>query len=537
MGNGDKIIAGLENASLPELIAPVLTGWRLPILTDEEYALLLGQHTYADNFFTGSWLQPGSVDDFPFDNSVAQSLRNKMMNADEVTMSDCCIPFPPGDPGGQNGQGAGIFDPPIENQPAPGDEPPGYPPDGGGGDDNPAKYKPPSGPFGGHRDMLCADNKVLSYHGTNHTGNFFDYGAPHNFANVGFGLLPVNDLLVDGQPFKDAIDDKIAMNAGLPTDAIVKAVYFEHNGNWLDSGHAGFFMDELNGASAGLFNFRATRPHLKPVSGSNSSEVVLNPTRLIKMADIIVGGSWSDNIKFGLETIAGIDENGKYTLVAYDKVDEIFFTCRMPPTTPNIFFSNSDSPVFELCIVGVDYELETTAWSGHFDIRHMSDNLGENPFVSGQTLYWSDDPDGHVGGQSTSDFTSHLWGGSEIAGQGDMILSGAGGLSSEVALLGIADGFTTHPDRDYTNLEIQLLGAIMGAQTLTVHIHLVAGGPGYTFDVAVPNIGHFSSTPYTTGSYTFSVDVTTLGLTESSTLQFVGLEGSYYLQEWACRFS
>jgi len=521
-------------------IAPEIYFLPFP-LTEDEYERLIYTFFLGDEVLTRGVAKEPEID--PQQDDVQISLRGKIMAYQEFRASmECCIEGPPGDPGGAPGQGPGIFDPPIETQPPDGSEPPGYPPGGGGGDDNPAKYHKPSGASGGHKDMLCADNKILNYHGTNHTGNFFDYGAPHNFANLGFGLLPVNDLLVDYVPIKDAIDAKIALNGDVPTNATVTAVYFEHSGNWCDSGHAGFFTSSVNGVESGLFNFRATRPHLKPVSGDNFSEIALKPTRLIQMADINVGGSWSDGIKFGLETVAALDEQEKYLLLDYDKIDEIFFFCRMPPTTPNIFFSNSDSPVFELCIIGIDYNFAVTKWTGHFNFENDGD-LVENPYVTGQMVWFSDDPDGFVTGM-VGDFVhdGDYSGGELDPGDGTCVLidppssNGNAGTPSGVGLLGIADGYDRGIDQAYTNVHLRMR-IIGGAQTVTLNIHRNAGGPGENFYASLPDTGHFSSTPYHPDWVELDFDISSMALEVGDVLFSANLVCSIYLYEWSITFS
>jgi hypothetical protein len=530
-------IASIENSAAPQIDSPISTGWAIPLLSDDEYSLLLGQANYADNTFTGTWLNSESYDDYPYDSPEAQSLRTKLMGAILVDTNGCCIPGAPGDVYNQIAYGNFYFGPNVEPPIlGGGTRPPGYPPNDDYINDPTYTNHPGTDPFTGHVDMVCADNLVVNDHGTNHTGNLRDYGMP-DFPSLFANLLPVNDLLHDHIPIKDAIDAKITADGHLPLSAVVKTVYLGYNGSWCDSGHAGFFMSDVTGAGVDLFNFRATRPHLQLATLTAATETELDPTRLIQLADVEIGGSWSDNIKAGLKAIAGICEDGKKTLTAYDKLHEIFLSCRMPPCTPNIFFSNSDSPVLEICVTGYDYSLIVGAWAGHFNLQNTAQYI-ENPHVSGQIVFFSDTPNGLVTGQSADNYSANLWTDpGVVADVGNVILvsTGISGRIQEAILFEVADGYTLNADGAYTKIHLKLYG-MWGAQTLNLRVsHSISGGSNYS--ITTGDIGNPFSRTYTLATYETVIDISSdpFVLGAPGTVH-VGLSGGFFLQAWEIAF-
>lgn len=255
------------------------------------------------------------------------------------------VPGAPGAPGAPGvcdcpdigGPTDGTIDPP----PDPGAQPPpDYPPD-------------PTVPLdGGFVDLVCADNLVKNWFGTNHVGNLLDYGTS---LIIGIGvLLPVNDLLLAGEDIRPEIETAIANSGTLPGGAVVTQVRLGYT--YYCTGIFNLnasFADWEGGPRWDFVNGRSVLPYII-LNDDAASKLVLPATQNVPQADY--------NISFGAGVVGSFRWNqffaiGEVNLSGYDLTSTVKVSTKLLPHLPVIPFSDLTSPGLEFCLEGYTYKL------------------------------------------------------------------------------------------------------------------------------------------------------------------------------------
>jgi hypothetical protein len=447
----------------------------------------------------------------------------------------------PGDPFGPPGEGGGGGQPPPID---PTDPPPGTnPPPGSGGT---GTVPGPSGADGDRLEFDC-DTEIL-YHeeGTNHVYSFADFSLNQNggwLLTLGLqALIPVN-----AQNVQANLDEAISLAIESKRVADHKPSIYEirrvvlcftfqrmRRLGLLVDGEDSFATIDFDRVVGTPFSGGLTDPRpilYKNRSGTVTQQQVRGETKSFNPWNFAEGG-------FEAQALAQVEiaEDVKAVITNYQTITDLEFDCVCVPAAWDFFVHHDDIPIVKIGLESADIYYPVTNWTGHFDLRTYDNYYVENPHLAGQFYHFSDSPDGLVNGSVVGSYQPAFYTGGEVAGQGNIVLSGTNGLFTELGLLGKADGYTSLADAAYTRCTIRLR-AIFGAQTFTLHVHKSPGGAGDTYTQAAPDTGHFSTTPYIPAEYTFEFDISASNIAIGDDLSSISLEGFYYLQAWSCSLS
>lgn len=452
-------------------------------------------------------------------------------------------PGPPGPPGptGPTGPTGPKGDPGEPGPPGSGSDP-GMPPTTPADPSDPAqppadgKGKPPPTPPDGEGGTLtfedgCNDLVWFEATGTNTSKNLGDFTDNAPFWLTGIQtFFPVKALDEHGNNYYTSIDAIIRANASppLPTTAIITTVVICYSYEGMSKADIA-----LNGQLIPLnikFPIPQIRGHKIGISGEpGNTHYILTPGTNESLVNYPYAHDEETQIEVSANKMVAFEMSK--SIAKWNTLDAIEVIALLVPASWNFFIDNATTPHIKLGIKSAIYHLETTSFTGHFDLRTWSTHYQVNPLFTSESDHFSDTPDGLVNGSAVGNYQPSFWGGSEIAGQGNMVLSGSGGLGAELGLLFKATNYNSNADKPYTHCRIKIRG-IWGAQTFTLHVHKTAGGSGDTYTQATGNVGYFASTPYIPGDYTFDFDISASAIGLGDPIQSISLEGGYYLQEW-----
>ena len=476
----------------------------------------------------------------------------------KAILDEVYIEQPPegGEPGAGRGDPQGPFDcddcgggggtsdpPPID----PGDPPPGTkPPPGDGG-----SYPPPAEGTGDRAIFNCETDIIFENTGTNQTYSFADFSLNQNggwLLTLGLqALIPVNaaDIVADVlESIKDKIEDWRVANskpADYTINRVVLCVSYQRMRRvalLIDGQESFATIDFDRFVGTPLSGFTDPKPRFRLQRGSDGFDKPVRGT-------IERVGEYEFLAEpFSVEAVADAEicSDKKVPINDFSTLTGLVFYVVAVPAAWDFFTFQSDMPIVKIGLESADLTYHVSKFTGHFDFANDG-TLTENPNVSGQFVWFSDDPSGLVSGMIADYVHDGDYLGSEIAsGQGPCVLidadntDGRAGTPTAVNLLTVADGYSNHPDANYTTVTIHAR-IIGGAGTAHLNINTAGGGPGNDFYTTFGDTGSFASPPYTAGLVDLVFDISSLGLTTASNIYYVGLDAHIYLFEWTITFS
>lgn len=419
-----------------------------------------------------------------------------------------------------------------------------YPPGGRPGSGDSTGGYPPSGPqdgFGGIVDTDCNTVTIFSATGTNGSETFASFlgvSIPGWLTTAIIGA-PLPDVFKQeyNQDIKSSIDAAIAATGLLPTGGIVTAVTLCYH--WIGTTK---FSISVFGIESFISKI-ATIPKLTAAKSNGSTMLHYNLTndQVYEMVKFPLGIPGTDVVMTFEWQVGEATPSQDIYITEYDHTTTLTLASKLYAAFTDFFHTLPTSPILYIGMDNFTYKLLTGLWSGHFNLNNTG-QIHVNPNATSETLMFSDSPDGLSTGQSSLDYTSELWTGAEIAGNGNGILvsSGTAGRTQEALLLTFADGYTgTGADKAYTRVRLVLRYAA-GAQDLILGLHPTSssGATAYTF--SIPGTPA-STTPYPAETHTFDIDVSSFGITVGSfpALHVTlgnGAGGGFYLFEWTIAF-
>lgn len=444
----------------------------------------------------------------------------------------------PSDPFGGNGGDPGPVDP--------ADPTIKPPPNGGtGGGTGGGTVPGPSEGAGTRADFDCDVEILHEQEGTNHTFSFADFSLNQDggwLLTLGLqALIPVNAQTVTADLFTaiaTAVEAWRVANNKPPTYQITRVqlcVSFQRMRRvaiLIDGQDSFATLDFDRFVGTPLSGYSNPMPRLRVQRSSAGSDKRARG-EIERLGDYQFAFSGGE-----AEAIADVEiaKDVLVTVTSYENVTGLVFYAINIPAIWNFFNSSSTLPITKIGLKSADLKFITTKWDGHFNLANIT--LWENPHVTGQMIWPSDTPDGKVSGMASRINPDGFWTGPEIgAGQGNCYLldpdnvDGRGGTPGNVEMY-VADGFNPYIDAAYTHCHVRAR-IIGGAQTVTLNIHKSSGGPGDSFNLSIPDTGHFSSTPYTAAWIDLDFNISSMGLTTADQLFTVAFTGHIYIFEYS----
>lgn len=454
---------------------------------------------------------------------------------------------PGGTPGGGVPGGGDPRDPGGDPYPPDGRPGSGQPPESGGGGGGGHGYPPsaPSPTEGGRVELNCAENIVFSATGTNGSETFASFLGVSIPGWLGplLGLIPLPDVYKQEyhQDIYASVVAAIAASGELPTNATITRVALCFH--WIATiyyGISAFGLESFISKRADVPKLIAHRTDASPLT-----TYTLKNDETYKMVDFVLGIDGTP-VELAFSWRVGEATPDQHLVISkWNTVDTLTLNSKLYAAFSNFFGALPTSPILEIGVEGFDYLLEVTAWTAHFDLNTIAANLHDNPNNPGETLWFSDSPDGLTNGRATGNLTPKILPNpNNVSGTTDKIVllqNGIGFAIEELFLIGSATGYVANADKAYTTCRLKMKYAIGGACTL--HVRSSAGGDGFfTTNFTLPTTSFNSSAPNPTNQleeHEVVIDISGAGITVGMTLFAVSLTTSsgVFFNSWRITLS